>query len=636
MSTAHPGANSLAKRRIADVVGGGLRDGGEQRAKGVEASGWARLLARPRKLLRKLKKLLGRPERHRRPKAGSAIALPVPRQAPATRPRVAAVLGEPLRRCLKPELRLVPLSRLTGGWRSTRNPSTFSSSNGQRLATTSPGRCRLTSLNERGGDGLHELLAHCQAKGIPTALWGTEDPVRFEAFIEAARGFDHVFMVDARSLDGCRRALGHERVHALPLAAQPRLHNPLKRRRPPKPRIFFAGAWRGDAQRAGVGSPEAMLSAALGLGLLDIYDRRTEREQSRVELPEPYRSAVKGRTPGRATERYHDYTALLDVDEGGAPSRRVFEALACATPVITSAQGGTSATLDDAVIAVQDAAAVVAAIRRMIVEPEARDRQAHRGYRLVHTQHTYTHRAEELLVAIGRPAVLRAKPLVSLICVSSRPRFLDQALRNLTCQTYPEVEIVFVMNSEEFDPQVVAERLAPLPRARCLAAGPGKTLAEGLNMALDVASGEFFAKMDDDDHYGPHYIADAVLAAEFSGADIIGKLSHYCYLESLDAMTVGFAGHEFKEVSLVHGATIMASRRVTEKVRFLPVRQGTDTIFLKTCREQGFSILSADRFNFVYVRRADPQEHTYPIGLDVLLKSHEIIGPGLDLGRAFV
>jgi glycosyltransferase involved in cell wall biosynthesis len=231
---------------------------------------------------------------------------------------------------------------------------------------------------------------------------------------------------------------------------------------------------------------------------------------------------------------------------------------------------------------------------------------------------------------------LRARPLVSLICVSHRPGFLEHALTNLRRQTYPEIEVIFVLNGDGFDRAAVEERLAGWPRARCLVGGAHLTLAEGLNMALDQATGDYVAKIDDDDHYGPNYIADAIMAAEIGGADIVGKRSHYCYLEALDTLVIRFPRSEFEAASLIQGATIVAARRVVERVRFTPVRQGTDTIFLKACKEEGFSMLAADRFNFVYARRLDPRDHTWALDLGAFLKTCEVVGPGLGLDRVFV
>jgi len=46
-------------------------------------------------------------------------------------------------------------------------------------------------------------------------------------------------------------------------------------------------------------------------------------------------------------------------------------------------------------------------------------------------------------------------------------------------------------------------------------------------------------------------------------------------------------------------------------MRFEPVNAGEDTRLVRRCKEEGVRIYSADRFNFVYMRSADPTTHTW-------------------------
>lgn len=48
-------------------------------------------------------------------------------------------------------------------------------------------------------------------------------------------------------------------------------------------------------------------------------------------------------------------------------------------------------------------------------------------------------------------------------------------------------------------------------------------MGECFNNAVNIANGDYIAKMDDDDYYGEYYILDAINAFKYSGADIIGK-----------------------------------------------------------------------------------------------------------------
>ena len=57
---------------------------------------------------------------------------------------------------------------------------------------------------------------------------------------------------------------------------------------------------------------------------------------------------------------------------------------------------------------------------------------------------------------------------------------------------------------------------------------------EALNRGAARASGRFVAKWDDDDWYGPEHLADLVLAADYSGADLVGSAHQLTYLEQIN------------------------------------------------------------------------------------------------------
>ena len=58
------------------------------------------------------------------------------------------------------------------------------------------------------------------------------------------------------------------------------------------------------------------------------------------------------------------------------------------------------------------------------------------------------------------------------------------------------------------------------------------TLGESLNRGVKEASGYYIAKMDDDDYYGENYLSDMMLAAGFSGAEILGKGTYFVHMKA--------------------------------------------------------------------------------------------------------
>ena len=99
------------------------------------------------------------------------------------------------------------------------------------------------------------------------------------------------------------------------------------------------------------------------------------------------------------------------------------------------------------------------------------------------------------------------------------------------------------------------------------------------NRGVAAASGQVLTKMDDDDHYGPHYLSDQLHALAYSGADVVGKQAHYMHLETANAAILRFAAREHRFTDFVMGPTIMARREVFTDHPFLDVTVGEDTGF---------------------------------------------------------
>ena len=162
-------------------------------------------------------------------------------ESKAGRPRVAAILDTFTEHSLRYEADLLLLSR--ENWRSEIDESrpellfvesAFSGNNRQW-------RHLIVDCEKLEENPLHDLVQYCRSAGIPSVFWNKEDPAHFDNFIEAAREFDVVFTSDADCVPVYREALGHDRIHVLPFAAQPRLHNPSREEGWPNHPVCFAG-----------------------------------------------------------------------------------------------------------------------------------------------------------------------------------------------------------------------------------------------------------------------------------------------------------------------------------------------------------------------------------------------------------
>ena len=289
------------------------------------------------------------------------VAPPAPVERPARTIHVATVLDEFSHQAFAPEWEQHPL-----------RPADVA----EQIATIGPSlvfvesawqgnggafRYELAHLARREPSPVRQLLASARAASVPTVFWNKEDPVHFDTFAPAAGLFDWIFTTDADCIDRYRQLVGHDRVAALPFAAQPRLHNPLGAPAERVPRACFAGSWQADHYAERGADVALLLRPVLDAGLLDIYDRMAAPGATGARFPAPYDRAVLGaRDYTDLLADYRRYACFLNVNSVKTSptmcARRVFEILACRTPVVSTRSRAIDELLGDAVLTVDSAA----------------------------------------------------------------------------------------------------------------------------------------------------------------------------------------------------------------------------------------------------------------------------------------
>jgi len=96
--------------------------------------------------------------------------------------------------------------------------------------------------------------------------------------------------------------------------------------------------------------------------------------------------------------------------EWGFVSNRIFDALACGTPVISDPVAGLGELFGDAVVTVENPVGLRAAVDAALADPEAARARAARGGDAVRAAHTFTHRADQLLDALHRHGLDADRP----------------------------------------------------------------------------------------------------------------------------------------------------------------------------------------------------------------------------------
>ena len=99
--------------------------------------------------------------------------------------------------------------------------------------------------------------------------------------------------------------------------------------------------------------------------------------------------------------------------------------------------------------------------------------------------------------------------------------YLPGCLDSILAQTFEDFELILVDDGTKDDcPRIMAEYAAKDARIRQVHKANGG-LSSARNAGLDIARGEYIAFVDSDDTVEPTMLADAVAAAERSGAQLV-------------------------------------------------------------------------------------------------------------------
>ncbi|MFO7961286.1 MAG: glycosyltransferase [Nitriliruptoraceae bacterium] len=254
---------------------------------------------------------------------------------------------------------------------------------------------------------LTELVEWCRAHDVPTVFWNKEDPVHFQKFAEAARLFDVVLTTDAdripayQALDGLRA----EVVAALPFAAQPALHHPTHELADRDPRPVFGGTYYRNRHPERREQLEHLLDGAREFDLV-IFDRTHGQESESVGFPDRFLPHVQGGVPYEEMVRiYREHRLFLNTNSVIASptmfSRRVFELLACGTPVVSTPSLGVEELFGGTIPIVDTEPAARAAIEQLLTDDGLWHERSAAGIRQVLAEHTYQHRLARVAAFAG-------------------------------------------------------------------------------------------------------------------------------------------------------------------------------------------------------------------------------------------
>ena len=217
----------------------------------------------------------------------------------------------------------------------------------------------------------------------------------------------------------------------------------------------------------------------------------------------------------------------------------------------------------------------------------------------------------------SRRSKVKKYPTVSVLVSTLRADDLSNLLDQLIDQSLPVFELVLGLHTIDLSAGH-KRQIAALNRRKVKVTvekfTEDKTLGTILSSLAEISQGEYIAKMDDDDYYGPEHLRDLVDAALDTGAEVVGRAMNYVYLEPLDLTVRRFAPHGTQAVELwsdwVCGGTILARRDVAEAAGwFGSGNTAVDRFLLSGVTNNGGRIWRT--FGAGYIYRRTFTFHTY-------------------------
>lgn len=479
-------------------------------------------------------------------------------------------------------------------------------------AFTSPG------LKHANAQALLDLIPRVKKK-MPLIFWNKEDPMHYDRYLPIAKSADIIFTTDSNKVVDYQRDVPNADVYAVPFAAQQRICNPSDRFKKPAESVCFAGSYYGVGHDERKRQLDALLPSIIEFNG-SIYDRMSAVDSDRYKFPSQYTPFIRQAVPfTEIVKLYKQFKVFLNVntiiDSPTMMSRRVYELLACGTPVVSTPSKAIEEQFSGIVHVANNAKEANLIINKLLTDEYFWEKTSHLGYREVMKKHTYTHRLRNIEASLGYQNS-SIEPLVSIITCTRRPNMIDRIVENMTRQIHPNCELILVL--QDFKPAQKDELIAKLKSRPSnlkrieiiINDNTETTLGERFNHASDYAKGEYIAKMDDDDFYFANYLSDMLIPFSFGDYGLVGKKELYMYLSGSKKLIKRYPGEKHREVDFVAGPTFIFKSKIFKKFRFSPMNRGEDSDLINRLKEGNIKIYAADSFNFIGWR-GNVDNHTW-------------------------
>lgn len=202
---------------------------------------------------------------------------------------------------------------------------------------------------------------------------------------------------------------------------------------------------------------------------------------------------------------------------------------------------------------------------------------------------------------------------VTIITPTNKQMYKENIFANYQNQSYPDKELIVVLNQNLLNLREWVEYSRGFPNVKVFQIDETASLGECLNFAVDQSTGSYIARFDDDDYFGSNYLLDLIPCFEMTGADLVGKVAHFIYFQAYRQLVICDPHRGYRFEDYLPGGAQVVRREVFDRVRYQHWSLGEDSLFDRQCLEAGYTLYSADPFNFLRYRQQDKTHHTWKI-----------------------
>ena len=369
---------------------------------------------------------------------------------------------------------------------------------------------------DRFSQEIFDLCSYCQDHNIPIVFWNKEDPIYTDSFMATASLADVVFTTDIGCISKYKAELEHDRVYHLHFAAQPLIHNPIKKYER-KDKFCFAGAYYHKyKKRAEVF--DNFSKVFIKTKGFDIYDRNYQNARPEHAFPQEYDPYIIGKLEPQeidvAYKGYYFGVNMNSVDQSQTMfARRSFELLASNTIVVGNFSRGVKNYFGDLTICTNDEKTLEKDLDKYTNMISLRKYRL-LGLREALSAHLYEDRLSYIIEKVFGQNIKSQLPEITVIAKANSVEESSRLQKMYLKQTYQHSRLIIIYDKQ---PENISnENITVL------------TSNQLRNVKIrDLAEGGYIAYFNMKDWYGPNYLLDLILTTKYGKYSVIGKAAYF-------------------------------------------------------------------------------------------------------------